>query len=42
MIDFDGWAAKELPDLNAALKQKNMEPVQPLTREEWEKKSVKK
>jgi len=35
--DFDAWTAKELSDLNAALVKKKLEPIRPLTREEWEK-----
>jgi hypothetical protein len=38
--DFDAWAAKELPRVNADLAKKNLPPIQPLTREEWEKKSA--
>jgi photosystem II stability/assembly factor-like uncharacterized protein len=38
--DFDAWAAKELPRINADLSRKNLQPVQPMTREEWEKKPV--
>lgn len=36
--DFDVWEAKELSGLNAALAQKRIEAIKPLTREEWEKK----
>jgi photosystem II stability/assembly factor-like uncharacterized protein len=36
--DFDAWEAKELSGLNAALAQKRIEVIKPLTREEWEKK----
>jgi photosystem II stability/assembly factor-like uncharacterized protein len=35
--DFDAWTAKELSDINAALVKKKLEPIKPLTREEWEK-----
>jgi hypothetical protein len=35
--DFDAWTAKELSGLNADLSKKNLEPLKPLTREEWEK-----
>jgi photosystem II stability/assembly factor-like uncharacterized protein len=35
--DFDAWTAKELSDINAALVKKKLEPIRPLTREEWEK-----
>jgi photosystem II stability/assembly factor-like uncharacterized protein len=37
--EFDAWTEKELPGLNAALATGQMEPVKPLTREEWEKNS---
>ena len=36
--DFDAWASGELVDLNAALAEKNLDPVRPITREDWEKK----
>lgn len=35
--DFDAWTAKELSDINAALVKKKLEPIRPLTREEWDK-----
>jgi photosystem II stability/assembly factor-like uncharacterized protein len=35
--DFDAWIAKEMADINAALVKKKLEPIKPMTREEWEK-----
>jgi hypothetical protein len=35
--DFDAWLAKELAGINAALVKKKLEPIKPLTREDWEK-----
>lgn len=35
--DFDAWTTKELSGINAALVRKKLEPIRPLTREEWEK-----
>jgi photosystem II stability/assembly factor-like uncharacterized protein len=35
--DFDAWAAKELPRINADLARKNLPAVQPITREEWDR-----
>lgn len=35
--DFDAWITKEMADINAALVKKKLEPIKPLTREEWEK-----
>lgn len=35
--EFDDWTAKEISPLNVELKGKNLEPLKPLTREEWEK-----
>ncbi len=40
--DFEAWEAKELSGLNAALAQKRIEVIKPLTREEWEKKGEQK
>jgi hypothetical protein len=34
--EFDAWAARELGGLNAALARKQLEPIRPLTREQWE------
>jgi hypothetical protein len=35
--EFDAWTAKELAGLNAALGAKQLPPLNPLTRAEWEK-----
>ena len=35
--DFDAWLAKELAGINSELAKKQLDPVKPLTREEWEK-----
>jgi photosystem II stability/assembly factor-like uncharacterized protein len=35
--EFDAWLTKELAGINAELAKKNLEPIKPLTREEWEK-----
>jgi hypothetical protein len=35
--DFDVWASRELAGLNAALAEKQLEPIRQLTRDEWEK-----
>ncbi|MDQ4121042.1 MAG: hypothetical protein M3209_06315 [Acidobacteriota bacterium] len=35
--DFDGWAAKNLNQINSALSGKQLEQIKLLTREEWEK-----
>jgi hypothetical protein len=37
--DFDAWLAKELAGINTELAKKQLEPVKPITREEWEKQS---
>ena len=34
--DFDAWAKKELPGINAALAKKGLPPVEALSREAWE------
>jgi hypothetical protein len=34
--DFDGWTAKELPSINAALTKKKLDPITPLTRAKWD------
>ena len=34
--DFDAWAKKELPSINAELAKKGLPPVEALTREAWE------
>jgi photosystem II stability/assembly factor-like uncharacterized protein len=36
--DFDAWLAKELAGINSALTAKGLEPINPITREAWEKK----
>ena len=35
--EFNTWAAKELTGVNSAIAQKQLAPVKPLTREDWEK-----
>jgi hypothetical protein len=40
--DFETWVAKELPGVNSAITQKQMAPVTPPTREDWEKRSSRK
>ena len=35
--DFDTWCNTELTDLKEALKQKSLDPVEPLTRDSWDK-----
>ena len=37
--DFDAWLAKEISDINSALSARNLAPITPLTRDEWEKKN---
>jgi photosystem II stability/assembly factor-like uncharacterized protein len=36
--DFDAWLTKEMSGLNSALSTKHLQPITPLTRDEWEKK----
>jgi hypothetical protein len=36
---FNAWTAKELTGVNSDIANKQMEPVKPLTREDWEKRS---
>ena len=36
--DFDAWLAKEMLGLNSALSGKNLEPITPLARSDWENK----
>jgi len=36
--DFDSWLGKEMAGINSELARKKLEPITPLTREEWEKK----
>ena len=38
MKEFDAWLAKEMSGLNSALSTKHLDPLTPLTRDEWEKK----
>jgi PAS domain S-box-containing protein len=38
--DFDAWATKHLGGLNTALARKKLEPIQLLTREQWQAKDV--
>ena len=38
--DFDAWTSKELSGLNTELSAKNLAPLKPLSREEWEKVSA--
>jgi len=40
--DFDAWAVKELAGVNRGLAEKKLEPIVPLTREEWEKRDTQK
>jgi photosystem II stability/assembly factor-like uncharacterized protein len=35
--DFDAWMAKELAGINSELARKKLQPIMPLTHEEWEK-----
>ncbi|HEX9500743.1 MAG TPA: sialidase, partial [Thermoanaerobaculia bacterium] len=35
--DFDAWSTKELPRINADLTHKKLDPIQPITREQWDK-----
>jgi hypothetical protein len=34
--EFDAWANRDLPGLNAALTSKRLEPIPLLTRQQWE------
>jgi hypothetical protein len=36
--DFDAWLAKEMAGLNDTLAAKQLAPIKPLTREQWEQK----
>ena len=36
--DFDAWTARELGEINSALRQKGLEPIAVLTRAGWDKK----
>ena len=40
--DFDSWLTKELAGINSELARKKLEPITPLTHEEWEKKDEQK
>jgi photosystem II stability/assembly factor-like uncharacterized protein len=35
--DFDAWMAKELAGINSELAKKKLQPIMPLTHEEWDK-----
>jgi hypothetical protein len=35
--EFDAWAAKELDPLNASITEKKLDPVKPVSLEEWRK-----
>src|SRR5262249_10404428 len=35
--EFDQLTAKQLPAVNSALQKKKLEPIQPLTQQQWEK-----
>jgi photosystem II stability/assembly factor-like uncharacterized protein len=35
--DFDAWLVKEMPGLNSALSGKQLPPISPITRAEWDK-----
>jgi photosystem II stability/assembly factor-like uncharacterized protein len=37
--NFDAWLAKELPGINSGLAGKQLPPITPITREDWEKMS---
>ena len=39
--EFDAWAAKDLSGINLALTKKQLEPIQMMTREQWEKANAK-
>jgi hypothetical protein len=36
---FDAWVTKELPAVNSGVTMEHLEPVELLTREEWEKRT---
>jgi photosystem II stability/assembly factor-like uncharacterized protein len=38
--DFDAWTAKNLPQLNAALAKKKLDPINPITRDDWDKEAT--
>ena len=35
--DFDAWITRELPRINADLAKKNLQAIQPITRDQWDK-----
>ncbi len=35
--ELDQLTAKQLPAINSALQKKKLEPIQPLTQQQWEK-----
>ena len=37
VTSFDAWSTKELPRINADLARKNLQAIQPITRDEWDK-----
>lgn len=37
VTDFDSWLAKNLADLNASLTAKQLKPIEPIKRADWEK-----
>jgi hypothetical protein len=37
MKDFDAFAAKDLTEANASLAKKKLPPVQPITRDDWDR-----
>ncbi|HKD17236.1 MAG TPA: hypothetical protein VKG23_05145, partial [Thermoanaerobaculia bacterium] len=37
VAEFDAWTAKNLGGINDQLKAKSLTPIEPLTRESWEK-----
>jgi photosystem II stability/assembly factor-like uncharacterized protein len=39
VASFDAWASTELPRINGDLGKKNLQTIQPLTREQWDKSS---
>ena len=37
VASFDAWSAKELPRINADLGKKNLQTIQPIARDQWDK-----
>jgi len=37
VTDFDSWLAKNLADINASLTAKQLKPIEPIKRADWEK-----